>query len=186
MKFNLLNALNTYQPIDDNDKNNLENLISFLNTNNNCFDRKDFDGHITAGALIMDNNSNVLINHHKDINSWLLFGGHSDGNCDSLAVAKREVEEESGITEYECNGRILDIDIHIVPENTQKNEPAHRHYDIRFLFFVNNNYYKLSNESIEAKWVTIDEAKVLMKDADKIRLLDKAYQEYLKYKKHIL
>ena len=182
MKFDLYKALNSYLPFDENDKKNLEELISFLNTDNNCFNRKNFNGHITAGALIMNYDGNVLINHHKDTDLWLLFGGHSDGNSDSLSVAKREVEEESGITEYECDGQILDIDIHFVPENVQKNEPAHKHYDIRFLFFVNNNFFRLSNESKEAKWVTIEEAKVLMKDADKLRVLNKAYKKYLSIK----
>lgn len=184
MKFDLLDALSEYEPIDENDKKILNLFIEFLKTNNNCFDRKNFNGHVTAGALIMDREANVLINHHKDLDMWLMFGGHSDGNSDSLAVAKREVEEECGITEYDdLGGKILDIDYHEVPENPHKNEPAHYHFDVRFLFIVNDNYYKISNESKEAKWVTIEEAKILMKSADKIRVLNKAYQKYLKIKK---
>lgn len=56
---------------------------------------------MTAGALIMDEDGNVLLNHHKLLDKWLLFGGHSDGESNSLNVAKREVMEESGITEYD-------------------------------------------------------------------------------------
>ena len=104
MRFDLLTALYNYKPIDDNDNNNLVKMMDFIKTDDNCFDRKNFKGHVTAGALIMDKSGNVLINHHKDIDLWLMFGGHSDGNSDSLSVAKREVKEETDITEYDdCN-----------------------------------------------------------------------------------
>ena len=72
-----------------------------VRTNTNCFSRSNLKGHITASALIMDGNGNILLNHHKILDMWLLFGGHSDGEVNSLNVAKREVMEESGITEFD-------------------------------------------------------------------------------------
>ena len=75
--------------------------MHFLKTDNNCFSRTNLKGHITAGALVIDKKGNVLLNHHKILDMWLLFGGHSDGEANSLNVAKREVMEESGITEFD-------------------------------------------------------------------------------------
>ena len=178
-EFDLIKKLEEYQPLDEEEVNSVQMTMSFLNNNDNCYSRSNKNGHITAGALLMSEDGEVLINHHKILDLWLLFGGHSDGNSNSLEVAKREVEEESGIEIIDdLDGRILDVGTHIIPENKQKNEPEHIHYDIRFLFFVKKHKAILSNESKEAKWVTIEEAKILMKDSDKVRLLDKAQKIY--------
>ena len=60
----------------------------------------------------------------------------------------------------------------------RKKEPAHYHYDIRFIFIVKKKEIKISDESKEAKWVTIEQARQLMTTSDKTRLLDKAYEIY--------
>jgi hypothetical protein len=98
MEFNLKQALEEYRPNDKLEKIGLEKTKEFLLENNNCFDRSNLEGHIVAGAMIIDKEGNVLRNHHKFLNKWLHFGGHSDGEEDSLSVAKREVEEEAGMT----------------------------------------------------------------------------------------
>jgi 8-oxo-dGTP pyrophosphatase MutT (NUDIX family) len=50
---------------------------------------------------------------HKKLQKWLQFGGHSDGESDTLATAIREFREESGITlEPTIYPDIFDIDIH--------------------------------------------------------------------------
>ena len=45
--------------------------------------------------MVIDHDCNVLLNHHKILDKWLHFGGHSDGESNSLNVAKREVMEEA-------------------------------------------------------------------------------------------
>lgn len=183
MEFILIDALKKYNPRDEIEKNNVNKTFEFLRTSNNCFSRNNQKGHITAGALIMDNKGNVLLNHHKILNKWLLFGGHSDGEENSLDVAKREVMEETGITEFDdLDGKIFDVDVHLIPNNPIKKEPAHYHYDIRFLFIVKNHFFTISNESKEAKWISIKQAKQLMSTLDKERVLDKAYEIYINMK----
>lgn len=67
---------------------------------------------------------------------------------------------------------------HRVVAEWKKKEPAHYHYDIRFLFIVKSKEFKISDESKEAKWMSIEQAKELMNTPDKIRVLDKAYDIY--------
>ncbi len=163
MEFDLYKAIENYNPKDESEKECVGKMKEFLRTNDNCFSRTNLKGHITAGALVMDKNGNVLLNHHKALDKWLLFGGHSDGESNSLNVAKMEIMEESGITEFDdLGGKILDIDVHIILENSAKQEPAHYHYDIRFLFIVKNKDFKISDESKEAKCMSINEAKQVM------------------------
>ena len=181
MKFDLYEAIENYNPKDEKEKECVEKTKEFLRTNDNCFSRTNLKGHITAGALVMDENGNVLLNHHRVLDKWLLFGGHSDGESNSLNVAKREVMEESGITDFDdLGGKILDIDAHIIPENSAKKEPVHYHYDIRFLFIVKNKDFKISDESKEAKWMSINQAKQVMNTPDKIRVLEKLVLDYMK------
>lgn len=180
MKFDLNKALENYRPKDKKEKECVEKTKEFLRISDNCFNRTNLKGHITAGALVMDEDGNVLLNHHKILDKWLLFGGHSDGDSNSLNVAKREVMEECGIVEVDdLDGKILDVDAHMIPENISKKEPAHYHYDIRFLFIVKDKKFKISDESKEAQWMSMKQAKKLMKDPDKIRVLDKAYEIYI-------
>ncbi len=101
MEFDLYKAIENYNTKDEREKEYIEKTKEFLRTNTNCFSRSNLKGHITASALIMDGNGNILLNHHKILDMWILFGGHSDGEVNSLNVAKREVMEESGITEFD-------------------------------------------------------------------------------------
>lgn len=175
MEWNLIQALEEYKPVDTKEKEDLRKIIEFLDNNENCFERTNLKGHITAGALVIDNNGNVLLNHHKILNTWLHFGGHSDGDNNSLNVAKREVMEESGICDVDnLGGKIFDIDVHMIPENKSKNEPAHWHYDIRFLFIAKKRDFQISDESKDIKWVTMQEAKNMISNPAIIRLIEKA------------
>lgn len=181
MDFDLYKALDSYKPTDTEEIKSLNEIKNFLENNENCFSRTNLKGHITAGALVIDKDCNVLLNHHKILDKWLHFGGHSDGEANSLNVAKREVMEESGIVDVnDLGGKIFDVDVHLIPENKSKNEPAHNHYDIRFLFITNEKNFKISDESLDVKWVTMKEAKKLVTNPATIRMLNKALKIYNK------
>lgn len=177
MEFNLRKALETFQPAD---KREMESLKKFkdllaLQDKEDIFSRTRLAGHIVAGALVVDQKGNVLLNHHKVLDKWLHFGGHSDGDENSLNVAKREVMEESGITDYDdLGGKIVDIDVHTIPENKKKNEPEHLHHDIRFLFIVDKKDFKISDESAEIVWMPISKAKTIVPSDSEKRYLEKA------------
>jgi hypothetical protein len=47
---------------------------------------------------------------------------------------------------------IFDIDIHRIPENKAKNEPAHLHYDIRYLLRAPHENFSISDESDALAW----------------------------------
>lgn len=177
MSFDLKKALKGYKPADKSEAESLEKIkqLLALQGKEDIFSRTRLAGHIVAGALVVDKKGNVLMNHHKVLDKWLHFGGHSDGEANSLNVAKREVEEESGITEYDdLGGRIVDLDVHTIPENKKKNEPEHFHYDIRFLFVVDKRDFKISDESSEIVWMPIAKAKTLVPSDSEMRYLDKA------------
>ena len=131
-----------------------DEMLFFIQKHENCFDRSLDEGHITASAwLINKDNSKALLMHHAKLNSWFQLGGHCDGESNVLAVAIKEVQEESGIKNIESvQSEIFDIDIHIIPENSK--QKAHFHYDVRFLLRVfSDEKIQKNHESKELRWI---------------------------------
>lgn len=173
--------LENYTPTDVEREHWLK-IKSLIETyGDDCFYRTHFGpGHITgSGLLISADGKRVLMNHHKFLNIWICFGGHADGERDVLNVALREVIEESGIADVEpVTDDIFDVDVHAIPPNPKKGEPAHSHFDIRYLFRVRhaaNERFSESDESLNLRWCSHGEAKKLAdpNDLSMHRLLDK-------------
>ncbi|HEX8358200.1 MAG TPA: NUDIX domain-containing protein [Segetibacter sp.] len=122
------------------EKEGLSQFIQFVQEFEGAqlFDRKNFTGHITASAFIIQPENTLLLLKHKSLNKWLQPGGHVDSTDPSLLMASlREVEEETGISAQDLVpvvDSVFDVDSHYIPENVRKQEKSHYHHDIRFLF----------------------------------------------------
>ncbi len=128
--------------------------------------------------MLSHDRQRVLLNHHKFLNMWIGFGGHADGEMDIFSVCRREIMEESGIENIEpLTLSIVDVSVHPVPDNPKKGEPAHKHFDIRYIFCVKDRAderYAVSDESVSLRWCDYNEAMTLVNPDDKIcRLLRK-------------
>lgn len=158
-RMKILNALTQYDTIFTSEKPFIQEIIDFITDTPDCFERSHLAGHITGSAWLLNaDGSKVLLTHHKKLNRWLQLGGHSDGESSTWAVALREATEESGIDNLQfVMPDIFDVDVHTIPENAQKNEPAHKHYDIRFLLKAPTESFVISDESNALKWFTFDE-----------------------------
>lgn len=132
--------------------------------------RTCLEGHLTASALVLDaKGERALLTFHKKLGKWLQLGGHCDGDANLAAVALREAIEESGIDGLEIDPLPVDLDVHPIPE--RKDEPEHLHLDVRFLVFAPEGARELaSEESLELRWFTPEEASDLETD-DSVRRL---------------
>lgn len=158
-KTSILTALKKYNTSFENEAPFIPEIINFIESTPNCFDRSHLKGHVTGSAWLLNpDGTKVLLTHHKKLNRWLQFGGHSDGESNTWNVALREATEESGIQKIQfVSSDIFDVDIHTIPENPKKNEPEHKHYDIRFLLRAPTEEFTMSDESNSLKWVTFQE-----------------------------
>ncbi|MEQ6121749.1 NUDIX hydrolase [Reichenbachiella sp. MALMAid0571] len=141
----------------------------------NCFERTLLTGHITASAWITDQSmKNTLLLHHRKLGRWLQPGGHADSIEDVVAVAKKEMEEETGLSSfYLAQNGFFDIDIHSIPE--RGNVPEHEHYDIRFHFIAKKpNEVVKNEESLNIKWIPLEEVLNLVNHEQSfIRMVEK-------------
>lgn len=106
--------------------------------------RDNFRGHLTAAGIVLNPERTALaMVLHPHLKRWLQPGGHLEpADADLLAAARREVEEETGLSGLEqavlFNDPLMPIDIetHYIPANPKKGEPEHYHHDFRYVFIV--------------------------------------------------
>lgn len=127
-------------------------------------------GHLTASALVVDRDDRVLLLHHAKLERWLQPGGHADGDGDLARVALKEATEETGLIGLRVVTPAVDLDIHWIPE--RGDEPAHEHFDVRFLVECDDpGSLEPNHESTDTAWLDPSDPTL---DGDLRRLVDAA------------
>ena len=118
-------------------------ILDFLRKNPDAFYRTNLLAHMTASAWVVNpQRSKVLMVYHRLYDSWSWAGGHADGEEDLLAVALREVREETGlqrlhpVTEDIYSLEVLTVDGH---EKHGKYVPSHLHLNLTYLLEAEEN-----------------------------------------------
>ena len=172
----LLEGLRAYRLDNLEELQLVDRFDSFISENVDCFDRSNLEGHVTGSAwLVSPDRKQALLTHHKKLGRWLQLGGHSDGEFDTLLVSKREAEEESGLKVEPLDETIFDIDIHEIPARVD--EPAHLHFDVRFLFRALGLRFVVSSESHDLRWVDLLNIEKFSNEWSVIRMRDKCLKK---------
>jgi 8-oxo-dGTP pyrophosphatase MutT (NUDIX family) len=149
-------------------------VTAFVRAHPDCFERSCLPGHVTGSAWIVSPDRRaVLLTHHRKLGRWLQVGGHADGDPDPFRVARREAEEESGLSALavppEASGLPLDVDVHEIPP--RGTEPAHLHHDVRFLLVAApGQTIRPSDESHEVRWVPCERLLDLVDEESIVRM----------------
>jgi 8-oxo-dGTP pyrophosphatase MutT (NUDIX family) len=182
----LLELLLSHRPLDEVEAEHRRRMIALARAGQarrlDPFSRSCFEpGHFTASSFVLspDCDTLLLILHAK-LGFWMQPGGHIDPeDPDVLVAARREVHEETGLATLELwpPGRplgLLDLDIHGIPE--RRDEPAHEHFDLRFLFRSDSLALGDSDEIRGARWVPLHQVESMRSDASVMRAVTRLRQ----------
>lgn len=129
--------IKNYRPWNEQERQDQAVILAFLDKNPDAFYRTNLLAHMTASAWVVNpQRSKTLLVYHRLFDSWSWAGGHADGEEDLLAVALREVREETGVqslfpvTEDIYSLEVLTVDGH---EKHGKYVPSHLHLNLTYL-----------------------------------------------------
>ncbi|MEU5662095.1 NUDIX hydrolase [Streptomyces longwoodensis] len=143
----------------------LSGLLAALDHPVDVTARTTLPGHVTCSAVVIDRQGRVLHIRHRATGGLLLSpGGHIEPEDRTLlAAALREVAEEAGIPPdalcltRQLLGSPIDIDVHDIDASPSKGETTHRHYDVRYAFYLageNPPTITLQDEEVSgAQWL---------------------------------
>ena len=119
--------------------------------------------HVTgSGVIVHPPTRRVLLRWHERQQAWLQVGGPADpGEDDPLAIALREGEEETGLTDLAPwpTGEAKPVHIAIVPVPPGRGEPAHEHADVRYvLATASPDAIRAESKTAALEWLSLPEA----------------------------
>ena len=139
---NLTSVLKTYRPWNRQEEQDIAEILRRLEQGEELYTRNNAAAHLTVSAWVVSpDRAQVLMAYHNLYDSWAWLGGHADGERDLLAVALREVQEESGISAVPVSSDIFSVEILPVAGHEKNGTylPSHLHLNVTFLLEADPN-----------------------------------------------
>ncbi len=153
-------AIAAHVPGDPREDRARTSILDHLRTLAHPFDREAAPTHVTASAVVVGVRG-VLLHRHRRLHRWLQPGGHLDPGERPEDGARRECEEETGLTvHFPAGGPILlHVDVHGSADD-------HLHLDARYLLVgPDADPSPPPAESQDVAWFTWDQADAVADEA---------------------
>lgn len=159
-----IEKIRTFRPGCEQEERDRAVMLDWIERQPDAFERGNLVAHMTASAWTVNpDHSRALMVYHNIYNSWSWMGGHADGDRDLLAVALREVREESGllrvapVSEDIFSLEILTVDGHV---KRGKYVPSHLHMNVTFLLEAEETQVLAvkPDENSGVRWFGLEEA----------------------------
>ena len=160
----IVEQIKNYEPYNELEQQDKESILKCIETYPDLFYRTNPIVHMTASAWVTNKNRDkILMAYHNIYDSFSWLGGHCDGDRDCLAVAIREVQEESGIKHVEAISEdILSLECLTVNGHYKKGKyvASHLHLNVTYLLQADDSEELIikKDENSAVKWFPIDEA----------------------------
>ena len=163
----LMEQLAAYIPYNEQEERDRTLLLDCLRREPEVLTRKNPLAHFTASAWVVNPaHTRVLMAYHNIYRSWSWLGGHADGESDLLAVALREVREESGIRSARPVSRdIFSVEALTVDGHEKRGAyvSSHLHLNVTYLLEADEEE-ALSikpDENSGVRWFTLEESETV-------------------------
>ena len=153
-----------YEPFNEQEARDKTVILRFLEQNDDAFLRENRIAHMTASAWVVNPaRDKVLMVYHKIYDSWSWTGGHADGETDLLAVALREVREETGVRHVRpVSEEIYSLEVLTVDGHEKRGEyvSSHLHLNVTYLLEASeeDSLSVCEAENSGVGWYTLDGA----------------------------
>jgi 8-oxo-dGTP pyrophosphatase MutT (NUDIX family) len=151
-----------YAPRDAREAGDRAQMLSFWRANRDAFFRENTMAHFTASAWVVDpSRQRALMAYHNIYRTWAWTGGHADGDADLLAVALREVNEETGVTARPLGDAPVSLESLHVSGHVKRGAyvSTHIHMNVTFLMEADPDapVRVKADENSGVMWVPFDE-----------------------------
>lgn len=159
----LKEKIKKYKPYNEQEEQDKEIMLEYINNFDNVLTRDNKFGHFTASAWVVNKEkTKVLMIYHNIYKSWAWTGGHSDGEADHLKTSIREVKEETGVENVKViKDDIFSLEIVCVNGHIKKGKyvSSHVHLNLTYLLEVDENeILKIKeDENSGVKWVALED-----------------------------
>jgi ADP-ribose pyrophosphatase YjhB (NUDIX family) len=176
---NWIDSIKNYTPCNEQEKNDKEIIIKYIDRFDDILLRDNEIIHITSSAFVINKNRDkVLMVHHNIYNSWSWTGGHADGEEDLLLVAINEIKEETGVKKISpVSKEIYSLDILPVFGHIKKGIYISSHLHISFAYLIEADENEVlvvkPDENSDVKWIPIDEIDLYSKESHMKKIYNK-------------
>ena len=136
-------AIEKYLPCCEQEARDKAVILSFIDSAPDAFERSNLIAHMTASAWVTNEaHDGVLMAYHNIYDSWAWLGGHADGEEDLLAVALREVREESGVKHARpASENIFSLEVLTVDGHEKRGAyvSSHLHLNVTYLLIADDS-----------------------------------------------
>ena len=161
---NLYEQIKNYNPVNDQERNDKEQMLRFMEQNSDYLSRENQIAHFTTSIWTVNKErTKTLMVYDNIYDSWSWIGGHADGEEDLCAVAMRELQEETGVKFAKLvSEEILSLETLTVSGHVKRGNyvPSHLHFNLTFLAEADEREALVVNEDENqaVKWWTFEEA----------------------------
>lgn len=161
---NLYEQIKNYNPVNDQERNDKEQMLRFMEQNSDYLSRENQIAHFTTSIWTLNKErTKTLMVYHNLYDSWSWIGGHADGEENLCAVATRELQEETGVQFARLvSEEILSLETLTVSGHVKRGNyvPSHLHFNLTFLAEADEREALVVNEDENqaVKWWTFEEA----------------------------